>query len=103
MGVKMHKPWSIVFVSALSIGTGSYLALAQPAEERHPMSFFVTSEAIGDGANLGGLEGADAHCQRLAEAAGAGGKTWPISARNPMTDSPQSMLGTASAMVPGTT
>jgi hypothetical protein len=40
------------------------------------MSFFVTSAGIGDGANLGGLEGADAHCQRLAEAAGAGGRTW---------------------------
>lgn len=40
------------------------------------MSFFITSEGPGDGANLGGLEGADAHCQRLAEAAGAGDKTW---------------------------
>jgi hypothetical protein len=40
------------------------------------MSFFVTSVGLGDGANLGGLEGADAHCQALAEAAGAGGKTW---------------------------
>lgn len=40
------------------------------------MSFFITSEGPGDGANLGGLEGADAHCQDLAEAAGAGDKTW---------------------------
>ncbi len=40
------------------------------------MSFFITSEGPGDGANLGGLEGADAHCQQLAAAAGAGGKTW---------------------------
>ena len=40
------------------------------------MSFFVTSAGPGDGANLGGLEGADAYCQQLAEAAGAGGKTW---------------------------
>ena len=40
------------------------------------MSFFVTSEGPGDGANLGGLEGADAHCARLAEAAGVTGKTW---------------------------
>jgi hypothetical protein len=40
------------------------------------MSFFITSEGPGDGANLGGLEGADAHCQNLAEAAGAGDKTW---------------------------
>lgn len=41
-----------------------------------PMGFFVTSTGIGQGANLGGLAGADAHCQRLAAAAGAGGRTW---------------------------
>ena len=40
------------------------------------MTFFITSAGSGDGANLGGLEGADAICQRLAEAAGATGKTW---------------------------
>ena len=40
------------------------------------MSFFVTSTGMGNGANLGGLEGADAHCQKLAEAAGSSGKTW---------------------------
>lgn len=40
------------------------------------MSFFITSQGPGDGANLGGLEGADAHCQQLAETAGVGGKTW---------------------------
>ena len=40
------------------------------------MSFFVTSAGPGDGANLGGLDGADAQCQTLADAAGAGAKTW---------------------------
>ncbi len=40
------------------------------------MSFFVTSEPIGNGGNLGGLAGADAHCQKLATAAGAGDHTW---------------------------
>jgi hypothetical protein len=40
------------------------------------MSFFITSKGLGDGANLGGLAGADAHCQQLAEAAGMTGKTW---------------------------
>lgn len=40
------------------------------------MSFFLTSKGPGDGGNLGGLAGADAHCQALAEAAGAGDKTW---------------------------
>jgi hypothetical protein len=41
-----------------------------------PMSFFITSVGKGDGANLGGIEGADAHCQSLAKAAGRGEATW---------------------------
>ena len=40
------------------------------------MSFFVTSAAIGKGADLGGLEGADRYCQQLAQSAGAGSRTW---------------------------
>jgi hypothetical protein len=40
------------------------------------MGFFVTSVGSGNGANLGGLAGADKHCQTLAAAAGAGGRTW---------------------------
>jgi len=40
------------------------------------MSFFITSAGNGSGANLGGLEGADAHCSMLASAAGSSGKTW---------------------------
>jgi hypothetical protein len=40
------------------------------------MSFFITSAGSGQGGNLGGLAGADAQCQKLAEAAGAGSKTW---------------------------
>src|SRR5215470_19454255 len=40
------------------------------------MNFFVTSEPVGDGGNLGGLAGADAHCQTLAMAADAGNRTW---------------------------
>ena len=40
------------------------------------MSFFITSAGPGDGANLGGLDGADAHCAMLAGAAGSSGKTW---------------------------
>ena len=46
------------------------------AQDQPPMSFFVTSAGPGDGANLGGLEGADAHCQALAAAAGRGDATW---------------------------
>jgi hypothetical protein len=40
------------------------------------MTFFITSAGPGDGANLGGVAGADKHCQALAQAAGAGGRTW---------------------------
>jgi hypothetical protein len=50
-----------------------------PLPDRIPsslMTFFVTSEPIGDGGNLGGLAGADAHCQKLAAAVGRGDKTW---------------------------
>jgi hypothetical protein len=52
------------------------LALSPASAQDDSMSFFITSEGPGDGANLGGLEGADQHCQNLAEAAGAGDKTW---------------------------
>ena len=57
--------------AALAVGVGVALAQA-PAN----MSFFVTSSNPGKGGNLGGLAGADAHCQSLAAAVGAGGKTW---------------------------
>jgi hypothetical protein len=40
------------------------------------VGFFITSVGAGDGANLGGLAGADRHCQALATAVGAGGRTW---------------------------
>lgn len=41
-----------------------------------PMGFFITSEGPGKGGDLGGLAGADAHCQKLATAVGAGNRTW---------------------------
>ncbi len=61
----------------LTILPGAYLALAQQnVTPQHPMTFFVTSVGLGKGANLGGVAGADAHCQALAAAVGAGGYTW---------------------------
>ena len=49
----------------------------QPAQAQSAdTSFFVTSTGIGNGGNLGGLAGADNHCQTLAQAAGAAPKTW---------------------------
>src|SRR3979411_2788826 len=53
------------------------LIAAQPANAQSAnASFFVTSNGVGNGANLGGLAGADNHCQTLAQATGAGAKTW---------------------------
>ncbi len=52
------------------------IAYAPTPQQQPAMSFFITSEGPGDGANLGGLAGADRHCQRLAEAAGAGDRAW---------------------------
>ena len=59
----------------LSIGA-LVMALGAVQAQDNPMSFFITSTGLGKGANLGGLEGADAHCASLAEAAGVTGKTW---------------------------
>ena len=70
----MHR---MTIVSAsIVIGLSITAAFAQGTNVSHPMGFFVTSVGMGDGANLGGLEGADAHCQKLAEAAGSGDRQW---------------------------
>ena len=62
----------ILMLSLIAMAIGFGCASAQDSE----MGFFLVSNGPGDGANLGGLEGADAHCQMLAESVGAGGKTW---------------------------
>lgn len=67
----MHRlPTAAICAVALACLTAPAVA------QNDGMSFFITSQGSGDGANLGGLASADAHCQKLAEAAGAGGKTW---------------------------
>jgi hypothetical protein len=73
----MNKKIAIALASMAALtalGFGPAQAQA-PAPTGEP-SFFATSVGLGNGANLGGLEGADAHCQALATAAGWGGKTW---------------------------
>jgi hypothetical protein len=65
---------AMVFTLALLLV--SYRIPAQQGEPRHPMTFFVASVGIGNGGDLGGLAGADAHCQTLASAVGAGNHTW---------------------------
>src|SRR5688572_24794290 len=55
---------------------GNALRARQAAASPASMTFFVTSVGRGFGGNLGGLTGADNHCQRLAEGVGHGGHTW---------------------------
>src|SRR5437773_9956414 len=62
-----------VFVSAVLAGVG--IAPTVHAQQAS-MTFFVTSVGTGKGADLGGLEGADAHCAALAKAAGAKATNW---------------------------
>ena len=61
----------VISAAVLSFGLAAG-AQAQQAD----MTFFITSAGPGKGADLGGLAGADAHCQSLAQAAGVGNKTW---------------------------
>jgi hypothetical protein len=68
-----------VLVPLALVGLAGSAAAQQPAPPQaplQPMSFFVTSVSKGDGGNLGGLAGADAHCQSLAAAAGRGNAEW---------------------------
>jgi hypothetical protein len=62
---------SVAIVSLIALGVGHSLHAQQAG-----MTFFVTSVGVGNGADVGGLAGADAQCQKLAQSAGAGGHTW---------------------------
>jgi hypothetical protein len=62
---------AIASIAFLSVGLS-----ASGQAQQSSMSFFITSGGLGKGGDLGGLEGADRHCQNLAAAVGAGGKTW---------------------------
>src|SRR5580693_8628545 len=63
-----------ILASTILLSLG--MTLPGQAQQAPNMTFFVTSAGSGKGADLGGLAGADAHCQMLAATAGAGGKTW---------------------------
>src|SRR5271167_1736311 len=66
-----------LFASAALLACGFGGAVqAQNVQAPPNLTFFVTSVGSGKGADLGGLAGADAHCQQLATAVGAGNKTW---------------------------
>jgi hypothetical protein len=62
--------------ACLALAAISAFAGAPAQAQSADTSFFLTSNGIGNGGNLGGLAGADNHCQTLAQAAGAGAKTW---------------------------
>lgn len=70
IGMRLSVVAALALASA-SLSAGSYAAGAQKQ-----MGFFVTSAGSGNGADLGGLAGADKLCQSLAQAAGAGKRTW---------------------------
>jgi hypothetical protein len=63
-------------ILAYTIAISAAATFSTINSQENEMSFFITSEGSGDGANLGGLAGADAHCATLASAAGSRGKTW---------------------------
>lgn len=74
----MRLTVNLCVASSIAAASLAFAPQAGAQENAGPanMTFFVTSVGSGKGADLGGLEGADRHCQSLAEAAGAGGKTW---------------------------
>ena len=63
-------------VAAIAAAAAGLTHAQQASSSQNAMSFFITSAGPGNGANLGGLAGADAHCQKLAAAAGQGNRTW---------------------------
>lgn len=68
----IRYPITTAFAGAIFTIAGTGAVQAQQSD----MSFFISSTGSGHGANFNGLEGADAHCQMLAQAAGAGHRTW---------------------------
>lgn len=68
----MFSPFRFAVLAAAT----TFLPTSRADAPVQTMTFFITSAGPGDGANLGGLAGADAHCTKLAEAAGVRGKTW---------------------------
>jgi hypothetical protein len=70
---------TFLVIAAIVGAAGSLIAITQQppqAQQRTPMGFFLTSVGLGKGGDLGGLAGADKHCQNLATAVGAGNRTW---------------------------
>ena len=73
--MRLKSTIPVAFLAVAVIPAFAQNPPAAPAPPQ-PMSFFVSSVGPGKGGDLGGLAGADAHCQKLAAAVGAGAKTW---------------------------
>lgn len=73
--MKNKRVLALLAAGIVTLPTLSIVA-QQDDEETPEMGFFLTSVGLGDGGNLGGLAGADAHCQSLASDAGVGHRTW---------------------------
>ncbi len=67
-----RKTLSVLMFAAIACAS----CASSDEQSGNPMTFFVTSAGPGKGADLGGIAGADRHCQSLAQAVGAGGRTW---------------------------
>ena len=72
----MKTKLQICILAATALVSLGAAANAQQIAQAPDTTFFVTSAGPGKGGDLGGLAGADAHCQTLASTIGAGGKTW---------------------------
>jgi hypothetical protein len=73
----MRRPRARTLATTTAVAlAAALLAACATAPPSGPMGFFITSVGSGKGADLGGVAGADAHCQKLAAAAGAGARTW---------------------------
>ena len=72
----MNTLSNMISPACFALAAISIIAAAPAQAQSADTSFFVTSTGIGNGGNLGGLAGADNQCQTLAQAAGAGAKTW---------------------------
>jgi hypothetical protein len=72
----MHRSTRLLTLSLAVAAAAALVASCASTPSTGPMGFFVTSTGPGNGADLGGLAGADAQCQKLATAVGAGSRTW---------------------------
>ena len=68
----MRRQLFVFALATVSLTVG----LLAGSQQTPPIGFFITSVGSGDGANLGGLAGADKHCQTLADGAGSRGRVW---------------------------